>query len=418
MPARVTPMKEWPDEGMARMMEGIADEFRTTDEDEAATGGFTASPAFPALVALWFAALFGGGCLFLPPVLFDAVFGGTAPFGPNTRIIVALGAAGIGLLMGLFIASRVRGSPDEREERAPATTRKPTRKRRSKRDAPKPLDVRSALGLDPDYDDDDELAMPRPEAGEEDELELSDEAIEDVEPGVARPPIDDPYFASAWSDSDTYDQLDAQRDPRHREPGDAAWCPSPPPRPEPFQERASKVDEWEMDAVPEHPQPSPSRYNPFADFVSSDDALEDDLDVSDDGGEPERAEQSAHRFSEDPAPQQHSPRAPAPHPERLRATAPPPPPAWPIPRTEEPKLQDLGVAELVERLARALQGQQEAQEREQAEVPPRTQAPIAPPRSGEHRHDSALAPRKSQDNDVDRALRGALDRLSRLDDVA
>lgn len=89
-----------------------------------------------------------------------------------------------------------------------------------------------------------------------------------------------------------------------------------------------------------------------------------------------------------------------------------------MPRTEEPKLQDLGVAELVERLARALQGQQEAQEREQAEGPSRAQAPIAPPRSGEHRHDSALAPRKSQDNDVDHALRGALDRLSRLDDVA
>ena len=90
------------------------------------------------------------------------------------------------------------------------------------------------------------------------------------------------------------------------------------------------------------------------------------------------------------------------------ASAPPPPPVWPEPRAEEPALTDLGVAELVERLARALQGQGDTGK----------QAEAAPARSGEHRHESALAPQNRPAPDIDRAMRSALDRLSRLDDVA
>ena len=86
------------------MKEGSLAEF-DLDDDVSRPDGLTSSKAFPALVALWFAALFGGGCLFLPPVLFDMVFGGNSPFGPQTRIIVALGAAGIGLLLGLAEAA-------------------------------------------------------------------------------------------------------------------------------------------------------------------------------------------------------------------------------------------------------------------------------------------------------------------------
>ena len=57
------------------MKEGSLAEF-DLDDDVSRPDGLTSSKAFPALVALWFAALFGGGCLFLPPVLFDMVFGG------------------------------------------------------------------------------------------------------------------------------------------------------------------------------------------------------------------------------------------------------------------------------------------------------------------------------------------------------
>jgi|GEM_PF-1306645 len=410
------------------MKEGLVfDAYRTRDEDEAAGGGFTASAAFPALVALWFAALFGGGCLFLPPVLFDMVFGGEGPFGPNTRIIVALGAAGIGLLMGLFIASRVRGGAQDREEPAPAPRRK--RGRKGKRDARQPLDVRAALGLDPDDDDDDdEVDAP---ARENDEYELSDETIADDVPGMVKPPIDDPYFASAWSDSDSYDRPEAA----HDELGDADWGRSPLPEPEDFRERASHIEEWEMDPPPQpaqsqseprpqpqqqSAQPGPSRYNPFAQFVRADETAADDPHAKDVEEEIEgiREDRLAHGFVQDPAPRPDVHRSPSPEPEPRRATAPPPPPAWPTPRADEPKLTDLGVAELVERLARALQGQEHPDTHEQPEAPSRAPEPFAPPRSGGHRHESALAPRQSQETDVDRALRGALDRLARLDDVA
>ena len=85
------------------MKEGtVADIDTTAEETDAPSGGLTSSSAFPALVALWFAALFGGGCLFLPPALFDAILGDAAPFGPQTRIVFALVAAGIGLVLGLL----------------------------------------------------------------------------------------------------------------------------------------------------------------------------------------------------------------------------------------------------------------------------------------------------------------------------
>ena len=76
------------------------------------------------------------------------------------------------------------------------------------------------------------------------------------------------------------------------------------------------------------------------------------------------------------------------------------------------------MAELVERLARALQGQQHGADDGAFAGSQPQHIPTAPPRSGSHRHESALAPGAAQTPDIDRALRGALDRLSRLDDVA
>jgi hypothetical protein len=116
----------------------------------------------------------------------------------------------------------------------------------------------------------------------------------------------------------------------------------------------------------------------------------------------------------DPFPEESVDSPPAPEPAASAAV--PPPPAWPAPREEEPTLKELGVAELVERLARALQSQQKSQDRPSQPAP--DQAQRAPARTGQHRHESALAPANRADPDVDRALRGALDRLSRLDDVA
>ena len=153
--------------------------------------------------------------------------------------------------------------------------------------------------------------------------------------------------------------------------------------------------------------PKPTRYNPFADFIASDE--DEDLRQAPAFDEPPPAWETA---SWEPAPEAAPDRTPA------SDTAPPPPPVWPRPRAEEPALQELGVAELVERLARALQGQQHcADDGALAGAQPQ-HIPTAPPRSGSHRHESALAPGAAQTPDIDRALRGALDRLSRLDDVA
>jgi hypothetical protein len=363
------------------MKEGSLAEF-DLDDDVSRPDGLTSSKAFPALVALWFAALFGGGCLFLPPVLFDMVFGGNSPFGPQTRIVVALGAAGIGLLLGLFIASRVRD--DGTSPAAPAV-----RKAR-KRDTRPPLDVRAALGLGSDEDEDDDDDFGLPFSDDPDLSDVPDHDAFDLTDEV-RPPIDDPYFASAWSDSDAYNVGELDEVP----------VAPPPPRAE-----AVAQEDDRADPIGDLRAPKPTRYNPFADFIAADE--DEDEPEAPAFDEPEPAWEAA---SWEPAPEAEPDR-----PSAGEAT-PPPPPVWPRPRAEEPALQELGVAELVERLARALQGQEHGAD-QSGFAGSQQQSHTAPPRSGSHRHESALAPAAAQTPDIDRALRGALDRLSRLDDVA
>ncbi len=371
--------------------------------------GFTQSTAFVVIVGLWFAALFGGGCLLLPPVLFEAAFSGEPPFGPNTRLVFAMAGAGLGLLLGLFIASRVRSDDDRapRSIEARAEPARPPRKARADQAKPRktktrpPLDIRAALGMvrGVEEEDDDEVAAeqerhdPAPQPADYD---LTDEI---------GPPIDDPYFASAWSDSGSHEAENPAaeaEDAAQEEP-----APLPGHNPQVFDADAPSDDEsddvWpvEQEIAKPTPVPQPSRYNPFADFVSKEEPED---------AEPRREEApAAQPLSFAPAPQAEPPLDLTPIELRMSPpSAPPPPPAWHEPRSEEPTLQELGVAELVERLARALQGEAEAQRHHST-----------PPRTGAHRHESALAARTVPDeSDIDRALRVALDRLTRLDDVA
>lgn len=342
----------------------MIDYDREFDEPEESTGGLTSSAAFPALVALWFAALFGGGCLFLPPVLFDMIFGGESPLGEQTRIVAALVCAGVGLLLGLFIASKVRAEPVR--DSAPVAPRK--RKRDNTRP---PLDVRAALGLSSD-DDDDELEdddrfeddVDLADAPEHDAFELAEEY---------KPPIDDPYFASAWSDAG-------------------------PPEPEALQDE-ERAFEGEY-ATPDWDSAlRPARYNPFADFVKPDE--------EDEPAHPAFERQHADASWDDEPDDYSWDAEPVAASEPAPPAAPPPPPVWPQPRSEEPALGDLGVAELVERLARALQGQDHGS----------TQSERRPP-SAMPSYEAPYTRATPPPADIDRALRGALDRLSRLDDVA
>ena len=76
-------------------------------------------PAFPAIVALWFAALLGLGCLILPSVLFERLVAITGlasivpaaapPLGFTARAMLALAAAIAGAAIGLILARKIAG---------------------------------------------------------------------------------------------------------------------------------------------------------------------------------------------------------------------------------------------------------------------------------------------------------------------
>ena len=77
-------------------------------------------PAFPVIVALWFAALLGIGSLIVPAVLLERLVAVTGlstilssaepPLGDTARTIIALIGAGLGAVSGLLIARRVIGA--------------------------------------------------------------------------------------------------------------------------------------------------------------------------------------------------------------------------------------------------------------------------------------------------------------------
>lgn len=75
-------------------------------------------PAFPAAVAVWFAALLGGGAFVLPAAIFESAAAATGlsavfpaaqpPLGDTARIAIAIAAAAIGAVLGLFVAWQAR----------------------------------------------------------------------------------------------------------------------------------------------------------------------------------------------------------------------------------------------------------------------------------------------------------------------
>ena len=77
----------------------------------------SAHPAFPAIVALWFAALLGIGSLVLPIALFEnasqasglaaLLAAAQPPLGTTARIVIAFGGAALGVIIGLAVARRV-----------------------------------------------------------------------------------------------------------------------------------------------------------------------------------------------------------------------------------------------------------------------------------------------------------------------
>ncbi len=95
----------------------------------------SAHPAFPVIVALWFAALLGLGTFVVPPAYYEGLVVGTGlaglvpaaapPLGDTARLALSAIAALLGALLGLAIATRIRRVQDEPQARTEEATPPP-----------------------------------------------------------------------------------------------------------------------------------------------------------------------------------------------------------------------------------------------------------------------------------------------------
>ncbi|QSB44971.1 hypothetical protein IDJ81_02020 [Tsuneonella flava] len=150
--------------------------MQPTSKKQAAKPPVSAHPAFPVIVALWFCALFGIGSMVLPAALLEKVVASTGisavipaaapPLGATARILIALAAAGIGVVAGLFVARKVAASQGNT---TPARSRSiasgPEEKAESAADplsTKKPISAHEELGsdrFDAPFDDDEDEVM-------------------------------------------------------------------------------------------------------------------------------------------------------------------------------------------------------------------------------------------------------------------
>lgn len=150
--------------------------MQPTNKKQAAKPPVSAHPAFPVIVALWFCALFGIGSMVLPAALLEKVVASTGisavipaaapPLGTTARILIALAAAGIGVVAGLFVARKVAASQGNT---TPARSRSiasgPEEKAESAADplsTKKPISAHEELGsdrFDAPFDDDEDGVM-------------------------------------------------------------------------------------------------------------------------------------------------------------------------------------------------------------------------------------------------------------------
>src|SRR5690606_15272615 len=138
-------------------------------------------PAFPAIVALWFAALLGIGSLVLPVALFESLVIATGlhtvvsvaepPLGVAARILIALVGAGLGALAGLYIARKVTAA-----QAAPRFVPVPVRREpKSAEPAKRPISAHEELGAD-GFDEPVEDLRSAPIPGRRRALSLTEES--------------------------------------------------------------------------------------------------------------------------------------------------------------------------------------------------------------------------------------------------
>ncbi len=122
----------------------------------------TSYQLFPAIVALWFGALFGLGSLAIRPGLIESLVisahidsiipAAAPPLGVTARILLALGMAALGALLGTSIARRIARPKYEasQSETIPATPSVKLRPRDTHPDAParRPISAHDEIGND------------------------------------------------------------------------------------------------------------------------------------------------------------------------------------------------------------------------------------------------------------------------------
>lgn len=125
----------------------------------------TAHPLFPAVVALWFGALFGLGSLAVRPSLLESLViasridlivpAAAPPLGLTARILMALGMAAMGAVIGILIARQVtRPKTEVRQRKRTGVAREESplqyRARDAHPDAParRPISINDELGED------------------------------------------------------------------------------------------------------------------------------------------------------------------------------------------------------------------------------------------------------------------------------
>lgn len=125
----------------------------------------TAHPLFPAVVALWFGALFGLGSLAVRPSLLESVViasridlivpAAAPPLGLTARILMALGMVAMGAVIGILIARQVtRPKTEVRQRKRTGVAREESplqyRARDAHPDAParRPISINDELGED------------------------------------------------------------------------------------------------------------------------------------------------------------------------------------------------------------------------------------------------------------------------------
>jgi len=137
--------------------------FDSYDDDDMPRPPLVRHPAFPAIVATWFATLLGLGMLVLPAVLLERLIGASGlsallpaaapPLGATARALIAVAAALAGAAAGWAIARRVADTPELAAE--PRRARYPSGIRR-------PINVRDELADDVMFED---FGLPVPGQG-------------------------------------------------------------------------------------------------------------------------------------------------------------------------------------------------------------------------------------------------------------